>query len=125
VDEKGKLIPGLGMLPGYKQERSSSQLSRSQPLNTELDFKKQWLKHFLTPKHFTFKTFLILKEVFILRFLHVYVKETSLLAKNLYTPFHLGSNYSLCNLKLLGSMHFNLLILLEHSFWEIKFQAGP
>lgn len=55
----------------------------------------------------------------------MYMKETSLLAKNLYTPLHLGSKYSLYNLKLLGFVHFSLLILLECSSREMKFQAGP
>lgn len=55
----------------------------------------------------------------------MYMKETSLLAKNLYMPFHLGSKYSLHNLQVLGFIHFKLLILCGCYSREMKFQAGP
>lgn len=55
----------------------------------------------------------------------MYIKQTSLIAKILYTTLSLGSKYILCHLKLLRFVRFSLLMLLECSSREMKFQVGP
>lgn len=55
----------------------------------------------------------------------MYRRDTSVLAKTLYTPLFLGSKYISHYLKFLRFVHFSLLTLVECSSREMKFQAGP